>query len=117
MSVLPSLWRKIFSGGPSPTAVEDTPEGRCAELQAASGARTRSESDEPKLELKKKLPARCVVCKRFMSRSDGFYIYIDTDWKLHTKCFEKLVDKHLEKGEVIDFTTGNIQQLLEVDEE
>jgi hypothetical protein len=43
-----------------------------------------------------------------MSYDDGMYIMISGDWRLHIKCFEEVVEKHYEDGEVIDLTTGQV---------
>lgn len=44
----------------------------------------------------RKMPPRCLYCKKFMGRNEGMHIFINWDWKLHIKCFEKLEDQ-LEK--------------------
>ena len=41
----------------------------------------------------RKLPARCLYCKKFMGSDEGMYIFINWDWRLHIKCFEKIEDK------------------------
>lgn len=109
MSILPQTWRQWF-GLTESAEVSDTPEGRYAALQEASGARHRSDT-EVELKLKKKLPPRCVGCKRFMSKDEGMHILISGDWNLHTKCFERVVDRYLENGEVIDLTTGKVHKI------
>ena len=41
----------------------------------------------------RRLPARCIYCKKFMGSKDGMYIFINWDWRLHIKCYEKLEDQ------------------------
>jgi len=114
MSIIPAVWRRWF-GLNEPETIADTPEGRYQALQEASGSRHKSNT-EAELKLKTKLPPRCVSCKRFMGKNEGMHILISGDWKLHTKCFERVVDKYLENGEVIDLTTGDVHKLEEVDD-
>jgi hypothetical protein len=47
-----------------------------------------------------------------MSYDDGMYIMISGDWRLHITCFEEVIERHFEDGEVIDLTTG---QVIKVD--
>jgi len=103
----PRNWREWFI---SPS--EDTPTHEQAEeADIQSGAQHK---DFDKLQLKKPTPPRCASCKRFMGYSDGMYIIVSGDWRLHISCFETVVERHFEDGEVIDLTTG---QIVKVDKE
>ncbi len=87
------------------------------EATATSEAQIRIEAgsghlDEP-LRLKRKTPPRCARCKRWMGYNDGMYIMITTDWRVHIKCFNEVIERHYENGEVIDLTTGTIVKLEE----
>ena len=108
-----SNWKQWF--GLSSTDVKDTPEGRYMALQEASGAKHKEEEDVT-LKLKRRLPPRCAGCKRFMGKNEGMHILLSSkDWKLHTKCLERIVDRYLANGEVLDLTTGEIHKLEEVE--
>lgn len=115
MSFIPNVWRKWFGFTEDGDEVRDTPEGRYQALQEASGSKALYDEDNKykKLELKKKLPPRCVKCKQFMGKNAGMHIMITTDWRLHTACFERVVDHYIERGETIDLTTGEITKLEE----
>lgn len=97
-------WREWF------VPAEETPPAHVqndeAELQ--SGARHK---DFDKLELKRKMPPRCAKCKKFMGFDDGMYIMISGDWRIHIGCFNHVIERHFEDGEVIDLTTGQIIQV------
>ena len=75
-----------------------------------SGARHK---DYDKLELKRKQPPRCAKCKKYMGFNDGMYIILSGDWRVHIRCFGEVLERHFEKGEVIDLTTGNIMKVEE----
>ena len=85
---------------------DDVPERDQIQLAAdASGDRHRHTD---KLKLKKKQPPKCAGCKRYMGYNDGMYIIISGDWRVHIHCFDKIIERHFENGEVIDLTTGQI---------
>ena len=88
---------------------EDYPEHEQIQQAAdESGARHRHPD---KLHLKKKTAPKCAGCKRFMGYDDGMYIIISGDWRVHIRCFSKILDRHFDNGEVIDLTTGQIVKL------
>jgi hypothetical protein len=77
-----------------------------AEIRIVAGA-GHQEDDKP-LHLRKKLPPRCAKCKQFMGFNSGMHLMITQEWRVHIKCFVKVVEEHLEDGEVIDLATGQI---------
>lgn len=104
---MPRNWREWFV-----PPEEDTPSHQQNdEAEIASGARHK---DYKKLYLKKDQAPKCAGCKRFMGYNDGMYIMISGDWRIHVSCFDKIVERHFEDGEVIDLSTGNI---IKVDKE
>jgi hypothetical protein len=56
---------------------------------------------------------KCVACQADMSFDDGMYIMISTDWRIHISCFDEVIERHFEDGEVIDLTTGQIHKVDE----
>ena len=73
--------------------IDNTPEdpNTYHDVMEASGS---SHKSEDKKEFKiKKLPPRCLYCKKFMGRNEGMHVFVNWDWKLHIKCFAKLEDE------------------------
>jgi hypothetical protein len=106
------LWFGIGDSTSTPvTEPEATPAGRYTALQEASGSLDKDV--ELKLKIRKRLPPRCIGCKRFMGKNEGMHIYIDESWKLHIKCFANVIDQHIAKGELLDLTTCGIHKLVE----
>jgi hypothetical protein len=93
----------------SPEEVQSEAE-QLDQVRDESGAGHRDDTYK-KLSLKKPMPPRCAGCKRFMGYNDGMYIIVAGDWRLHIKCFEKVVERHFEDGEVLDLTTGQIVKI------
>ena len=101
---MPRNWREWFV-----PPDQDPPEHEQIEQAAQeSGARHRQPN---KLVLKKKTAPKCAGCKRWMGYNDGMYVIISGDWRVHIKCFSKILDRHFDNGEVIDLTTGQIIKL------
>ena len=96
-----------------PPEEQDSDVEQLDQLRQQAGAGHRDE-EQTLLKLKKKSPPRCAGCKRFMCYNDGMYIMVSGDWRLHISCFEKVVEKHFEDGEIIDLDTG---QIIRVDME
>ena len=78
-----------------------------------SGTGHRDENFK-KVSLKKSSPPRCAGCKKYMGHNDGMYILVSGDWRIHIRCFAKVLEKHFKAGELIDLTTG---QVVSVDEQ
>jgi hypothetical protein len=91
-----------------------TPEDEEAPGQTEDAIRTVSGSghkgEDAPLHLRKKLPPRCARCKKFMGFDTGMHIMLTRDWRVHIRCFNEVVEEHLEKGEAIDWTTGGVIQ-------
>lgn len=51
------------------------------------------QQDKKTVKKPRRMPPRCLYCKKFMGRDEGMYIFVDWDWRLHIKCFSKLEDK------------------------
>lgn len=106
MSPRPRSWREWF------VPDEDTPatHEQAEQVDVISGARHR---DFKHLQLKKPIPPRCAKCKRFMGFDDGMFIILSGEWRIHIRCFSEVLERHFEKGEAIDLTTGNIVRIGE----
>lgn len=76
------------------------------EIRVVSGSGHRG--DNKPLHLREKLPPRCARCKRFIGFDSGMHIMLTQKWRIHIKCFNEVVEKHLEEGEAIDLTTGQV---------
>ncbi len=76
------------------------------EIRVVSGAGHRDE-DKP-LHLRKRLPPRCASCKKFIGFDSGMHIMLTQEWRIHIGCFTEVVERHLEEGEAIDLTTGQV---------
>jgi hypothetical protein len=76
------------------------------DIRIVSGA---GHQEDNKLHLlPKALPPRCAKCKRFIGFDTGMHVMITHKWRVHVKCFAEVVERHLEQGESIDMTTGEI---------
>ena len=104
---MPKYWREWFV----PPEDQDTDAEQLEQARQQAGAGNRDESIE--LIIRKKKTPRCAVCKRFMGFSDGMYIMVSGSWRLHIKCFDKVVEERFEDGEILDMETGLI---IEIDE-
>jgi hypothetical protein len=103
-------WREWFV--PPEDVVSEASE--MDQVSIESGAGHRSDNFK-KLLLLRKSPPRCAKCKRYMGYDDGMYIIISGDWRVHIRCFGDVLERHFEKGEVLDLTTGNIVPTEETD--
>jgi hypothetical protein len=95
-------WREWFVPPEEETPAHQTED----EVRVVAGVGHRS--DDKPLHLRRKLPPRCAKCKKFMGHDDGMHIMLTHDWRVHIKCFNEVVSKHLEEGESLDLTTGQI---------
>jgi len=48
-----------------------------------------------------------------MGFDDGMFIILSGEWRIHIRCFSEVLERHFEKGEAIDLTTGNIVRIGE----
>ena len=99
-----------------PPEEQDTDAEQLDQVRSESGAGHRDE-EHGILQLKKKMPPRCAGCHRWMGYNDGMYIIVSGNWRLHIRCFEKVVEKHFEDGEILDMTTGEIINVDVTEEE
>ena len=52
-----------------------------------------------------------------MGYNDGMYIIVNGPWRLHIKCFEKVIEERFEDGEILDLNTGEILNVDGTEEE
>ena len=107
---MPRNWKEWFV----PPEDTDTEAQQLEQARQESGTGSRDEAFS--LTVKKKQAPRCAHCHRFMGYDDGMYIIVTGAWRLHIRCFEKVVEKHFKDGEVIDLTTGQIVSIHETGE-
>ena len=89
-----------------PPEDQDTDAEQLEQARQQAGAGHRDESIE--LIIRKKQTPKCAVCKRWMGYDDGMYIIVSGPWRLHIKCFDKVVEERFEAGEILDMETGLI---------
>jgi hypothetical protein len=103
-------WREWFVPPDGSTSTEAE---QMDQVRVDSGAGHRDEDNFRKRAIFNDPPKpKCVSCQATMSYDDGMYIMISGDWRLHITCFEEVIERHFEDGEVIDLTTG---QVIKVD--
>ena len=95
-------WREWFI----PEDGEITPIEEEEAVRNASGAGHQGE--EKTLKLKKRTPPRCAACKKFIGFDTGLHLMISHDWRVHVSCFDSVLERHFENGEVINLSTGEI---------
>ncbi len=104
---MPENWREWFV---PPDGSDSTEAEQNDQVRAESGAGHRDDTLKKPVFTEASQP-KCVSCQADMSYDDGMYIMISGDWRLHISCFEDVVERHFEGGEVIDLTTGQVMKV------